>query len=318
MKRECLSVIVPCYNEEEVLPAFYKEISRVRALMAEQVDMELLFIDDGSKDRTLAILKEMAEQDVDVHYVSFSRNFGKEAGIYAGLQNCVGDYAVVMDADLQHPPKYLPEMYESLKSGEYDCAAMRRVDRKGEGRIRSFFSECFYKLNRKITGIDIVQGATDYRMMTRQVVDAVLSMSEYNRFTKGIFAWVGFRTRWIGYHNVQRTAGMTKYTFGSLGRYALNGITAFSTVPLALSSFFGFFFCILAFVMMLVVLVKTLVWGDPVAGFPTLITVILFIGGLQLLMIGILGQYFSRAYMEIKHRPIYIAREQKLADKEAR
>ncbi len=318
MRKQCLSVIVPCYNEEEVLSAFYREICRVSEQLAGDLEMEYLFIDDGSRDRTLSMLKELAAADSRVHYISFSRNFGKEAGIYAGLKNSVGDYAVVMDADLQHPPEYLPEMYRSLASGEFDCVAMRRVDRTGEGKIRSFFSRCFYRLNKKISGIDIVQGATDYRMMTRQVVDAVLSMSEYNRFTKGIFAWVGFRTKWIGYHNVQRTAGTSKWSFGSLLRYSLDGITAFSTVPLAVSSLLGFLFCILAFLMMLVVFVKTLVWGDPVAGYPTLITVILLIGGLQLLMIGILGQYFSKAYLEIKHRPIYIAKEQHLAEPEER
>ncbi len=313
MKKECLSVIVPCYNEEEVLSSFYKEMCRVSEQFPKELEIELLFIDDGSRDRTLPILKELAEADSRVHYISFSRNFGKEAGIYAGLQNAIGDYAVVMDADLQHPPEYLPEMYRTLAGGEYDCVAMRRVDRTGEGKARSFFSRCFYKLNKKISGIDIVQGATDYRMMTRQVVDAVLSISEYNRFTKGIFAWVGFRTKWIGYHNVQRTAGTSKWSFSSLLRYSLDGITAFSTVPLAISSLLGVLFCILAFLMMFVVLVKTIVWGDPVAGYPTLITVILFIGGLQLLMIGILGQYFSKAYLEIKHRPIYIAKERRLA-----
>lgn len=314
-KRKRLSVIVPCYNEEEVLHPFYEEISRVAELMAEELELELLFVDDGSKDRTLSILKELAEQDARVHYLSFSRNFGKEAGIYAGLQHSTGEYAVVMDADLQHPPKYLPDMYRELAGGEYDCAAMCRIDRKGEGKVRSFFSRMFYRLNRKLTGIELVQGATDYRMMTRQVVDAVLSLSEYNRFTKGIFSWVGFRTKWIGYHNVERTAGTTKWSFGSLVRYSIHGITAFSTVPLAVSSCLGFFFCLLSVIMMCVVLVKTLIWGDPVAGFPTLITVILLIGGLQMLMIGILGSYFAKAYMEIKGRPVYILREDNLQEK---
>ncbi len=315
MEQECLSIVVPCYNEEAVLRAFYGEIIKIAEKVREQVDCRFLFIDDGSKDKTLEILRELAESDVRVSYVSFSRNFGKEAGIYAGLCNATGDYVVVMDADLQHPPEYIPEMLASIRSGEYDSVAMKRVDRKGEGRIRSFFSKMFYKLNKKISGVDIVEGATDYRMMTRQMVDAVLSLGEYNRFTKGIFAWVGFRTRWIGYHNVERTAGETKWSFWSLLKYSLNGIVAFSTVPLAIASLLGVIFCGLAFFMMVWVIVKTCIWGDPVAGYPTLVTVILLMGGIQLLMIGILGQYFSKTYMEIKKRPIYIAKEMHGIDK---
>ena len=304
-----LSIIVPCYNEELVLPMFYEAVTKIASNIS-GLDYELLLIDDGSADGTLQLLHRYAEQDRHVHYISFSRNFGKEAGIYAGLKNAVGDYAVVMDADLQHPPVYLPEMVEALESGEYDSVAMRREDRKGEGKLRSFFSRQFYKLNRRISGVDIVDGATDYRMMTRQMVDAVLSLSEVNRFTKGIFAWVGFRTKWISYKNVERPAGSSKWSFRSLLRYSVDGITAFSTYPLVISSYLGIFFCLLSVIGMLAVIIKTLIWGDPVAGFPTLITVILFIGGVQLLMIGIIGQYFSKAYMEIKHRPVYIAREE--------
>lgn len=309
MEKECLSIVVPCYNEEAVLQAFYDTIIGVAEQIRDKVECQFLFVDDGSKDKTLTILKELAEQDSRVAYVSFSRNFGKEAGMYAGLQNATGDYVVVMDADLQHPPEYIPEMLEKIQSGEYDSVAMRRIDRKGEGKIRSFFSRQFYKVNKKISGVDIIEGATDYRMMNRTMVDAVLSLGEYNRFTKGIFAWVGFRTHWISYHNVERVAGETKWSFWSLVKYSLNGILAFSTVPLALASLLGMIFCVLAFFMLAWVVVKTCVWGDPVAGYPTLITVILFMGGIQLLMIGTLGQYFAKAYMEVKKRPIYIAKE---------
>ncbi len=306
---ETISIVVPCYNESDVIKMFYEEVSKVAASIPDS-DYELLFVDDGSKDDTIGQIKAFAEQDAHVHYVSFSRNFGKEAALYAGLKNAVGDYVVPMDADLQHPPEYLPEMVRILRTGEYDAVAMRRVDRKGEGKIRAFFSRQFYKFNRKISGVDIVDGATDYRMMTRQVVDSVLSMCEVNRFTKGIFAWVGFRTKWLEYHNVERPAGESKWSFRSLVRYSLDGITAFSTAPLVIASYLGIFFCMLAIVGMIAVVVKTLIWGDPVAGYPTLITVILFIGGVQLCMIGILGQYLSKAYLEIKHRPIYIAREE--------
>ncbi len=309
MIKECLTIVVPCYNEEAVLQAFYDTIVGIAHQLREKVDCQFLFVDDGSKDNTLQILKRLASQDERVAYVSFSRNFGKEAGIYAGLKNAKGDYVVVMDADLQHPPEYIPEMLERIQSGEYDSVAMRRIDRKGEGKIRAFFSRQFYKLNKKISGVDIVEGATDYRMMNRTMVDAVLSLGEYNRFTKGIFAWVGFRTHWISYHNVERVAGETKWSFWSLVKYSMNGIVAFSTVPLAVASFLGMLFCVLAFCMLVWVVVKTCVWGDPVAGYPTLITVILFMGGVQLLMIGTLGQYFSKAYMEVKKRPIYIAKE---------
>lgn len=309
MRKECLTIVVPCYNEEAVLQAFYDTIVGIAHQLRDKVDCQFLFVDDGSKDNTLQILKGLASQDERVAYVSFSRNFGKEAGIYAGLKNAKGDYVVVMDADLQHPPEYIPEMLERIQSGEYDSVAMRRIDRKGEGKIRAFFSRQFYKFNKKISGVDIVEGATDYRMMNRMMVDAVLSLGEYNRFTKGIFAWVGFRTHWISYHNVERVAGETKWSFWSLVKYSMNGIVAFSTVPLAVASLLGMLFCVLAFGMLVWVVIKTCVWGDPVAGYPTLITVILFMGGVQLLMIGTLGQYFSKAYMEVKKRPIYIAKE---------
>lgn len=316
MDKRVLSIVVPCYNEEAVLPAFYEEISKTAGLLSDRVDCEFLFIDDGSVDSTLTMIKQYADADARVHYVSFSRNFGKEAGIYAGLQNAVGDYVVVMDADLQHPPEYLSEMLDGIQSGEYDSVAMRRLDRKGERKVRAWFSGLFYKLNRKISGVDIPEGATDFRMMTRRMVEAVLSLQEVNRFTKGIFTWVGFRTKWISYHNVERTAGETKWSFWSLLKYSLNGIVAFSTVPLAIASVLGTICCVIALLTVVFFVLKTLIWGDPVAGFPTLITVILFLGGIQLLMIGILGQYLSKTYMEVKHRPVYISREEKVGRKE--
>ena len=312
MKKPCLSVVVPCYNEESVLQAFYDEITKTAESIRDRADCEFLFVDDGSKDRTLEILKGLAEKDERVSYVSFSRNFGKESGIYAGLSNAVGDYVVLMDADLQHPPCYIPEMLDAILSGEYDSVAMRRVDREGEGKIRSWFSKMFYKFNKKISGVDIVEGATDYRMMTRQMVDAVLDMPEYNRFTKGIFAWVGFRTKWIGYHNVERVAGETKWSFSSLLTYSINGIVSFPTVPLAISSYLGILFCLFSFVMIIWLIIKTIVYGNAPSGYPTIVTLILFMSGLQLLMFGVLGQYISRSYMEGKHRPIYIAREKKV------
>lgn len=312
MDKRLLSIVVPCYNEMQIIPDFYREICLAAQTLSDRVECEFLFIDDGSTDMTLSILKQYAEEDARVRYVSFSRNFGKEAGIYAGLENAVGDYVVVMDADLQHPPVYLSEMLDPIMRGEYDSVAMRRVDRKGEGRLRSFFSRLFYKLNRKISGVDIPEGATDFRMMTRQMVDSVLALPEVNRFTKGIFAWVGYRTLWLPYHNVERPAGQSKWSFGSLVRYSLNGIVAFSTVPLALASILGAICCFAALFMVAWVIIKTLIWGDPVAGFPTLITVILFLGGIQLLMIGILGQYLSKAYMELKHRPMYLTKEKKV------
>ncbi len=315
MGEKILSIVVPCYNEEAVLTAFYEEIRKNADVLSDRVSCEFLFVDDGSTDGTIAVIRGLSNQDERVHYVSFSRNFGKEAAIYAGLSHAVGDYVVLMDADLQHPPEYLSQMLDNLLGGQYDSVAMRRVDRKGEKRMRSWFSRRFYRLNQKISGVDIPEGATDYRMMTRQMVDAVLSMPEVNRFTKGIFTWVGFRTLWIEYHNVERSIGKSKWTFWGLVKYSLNGIVAFSTIPLAVASVLGALCCVASMLMAVWFVVKTLIWGDPVGGFPTLITVILFLGGIQLLMIGILGQYFSKMYLEVKHRPMYIAREQKTAER---
>lgn len=305
MNRQLLSVIVPCYNEAESLPLFYNEITRIIDKLP-SMDTEVLFIDDGSTDDTLKIVKEFHEKNPQMQFISFSRNFGKEAAIFAGLEASRGDYVVLLDADLQHPPKYIPEMLDLVMTEGYDSAAMYRSTRKGERRMRSFFSRRFYKLINRISKTNLVEGATDYRLMTRQMVDSVLEMKEYNRFTKGIFSFVGFNTKWIPYENVERAAGITKWSFWGLLRYSLDGIIAFSTAPLTLCALFGFIFCLLAVIMAVVVVVKTLLWGDPVAGFPTLFCIIMMIGGVQLLFLGVQGQYISRMYLETKRRPIYI------------
>ena len=306
-----LSVIVPCYNEQSALPYFIKEVSRISDSMAQTYgcSFELIFIDDGSSDGTLEIIKNAAKENKKIRFISFSRNFGKEAAMYAGFQSCTGDYAAVMDADMQDPPSLLPEMYEALLSGEYDSVATRRVSRKGEPPIRSFFARMFYKLINRISDADIVDGARDFRLMTRQMVDAILSMTEYNRFSKGIFGWVGFRTKWLPYENIERVAGYTKWSFWKLFLYSIEGITAFSTVPLAFASVIGVLFCLIAFLFICVVLVKTLLYGDSVGGWRSMMCVILFLGGIQLFCIGILGQYLAKTYLEAKRRPIYIVKE---------
>ena len=308
---QCLSCIIPCYNEEAALPYFLQEIRKVANNMSTtfQLDFEILFINDGSRDKTLQILRQAAHEDKRIRYISFARNFGKEAAMYAGFQNCTGDYAAVMDADMQDPPSLLPEMYQALQSGEYDSVATRRVTRKGEPPIRSFFARCFYKLINRISDADIVDGARDFRLMTRQMVDAILSMTEYNRFSKGIFGWVGFRTKWLPYENVERVAGETKWSFWKLFLYSLEGITAFSTAPLAIASVAGILLCIVALLFVCVVLVKTLAFGDAVGGWPSMMCVILFLGGVQLFCMGILGQYLAKTYLETKKRPIYIVQE---------
>ena len=307
-KKPKISIVVPCYNEQESLPLFYGEMDRVTKLMPE-VDFELLFVDDGSKDQTLPKLRALAAQDARVRFVSFSRNFGKEAGMLAGLEHATGDFVALMDADLQDPPALLPELYRAVTEKGFDCAATRRVTRAGEPPIRSFFARCFYKLINRISDADIVDGARDYRLMRRTMVDAILSMKEYNRFSKGIFGWVGFRTKWVPYENIERAAGETKWSFWKLFRYSLEGIIAFSTAPLAIASVLGFLCCFSAFVYMLVIIIRTLAFGDPVGGWPSLMCVILFLGGLQLFTIGILGQYLARTYLETKRRPSYLVRE---------
>ena len=274
-----------------------------------KLDLEVIYIDDGSKDQTVSEIKKLAEQDKRVKMISFSRNFGKEAAIYAGFKKAAGDYVVMMDADLQDPPALLPEMFSYIEQG-YDSVATRRVSRKGEPAIRSFFARMFYKLMNKISKADIVDGARDYRLMTRQVVDSILSMGEYNRFSKGIFGWVGYETKWIEYENIERLHGETKWSFWKLFIYSVEGITAFSTVPLAIASVMGVFFCVAAFLMILFILIRSLVWTDPVGGWPSLVCIICMVSGVQLLCIGIIGQYLSKTYLEVKHRPIYLVKEE--------
>ena len=308
---KCVSVVVPCYNEEQALPYFIQEIQQVAAQMAtKQVELEILLINDGSRDSTLTLLRQYAKEYQNVRYLSFSRNFGKEAAMYAGMEHARGDYVAIMDADMQDPPALLPQMYDILQTGAYDSVATRRVSRKGEPPIRSLFARIFYKLMRKISDADLVDGARDYRLMSRPMVDAILSMKEYNRFSKGIFGWVGFRTHWLPYENVERVAGETKWSFFKLFRYSLEGIVAFSTVPLAIASVVGLLVCLVAVVALVVVLVKTLAFGDPVDGWPSMVCIILFLGGIQLLTMGIMGQYLAKTYLEAKKRPIYILAEQ--------
>ncbi|MEG2930417.1 MAG: glycosyltransferase family 2 protein [Ruthenibacterium sp.] len=307
---KCISLVVPCYNEQEALGLFYAAAKQVTDTMSD-VETEFVFVDDGSTDATLAGLRALAQQDARVRYVSFSRNFGKEAAMLAGLSAAKGDFVAVMDADMQDPPALLPEMYAAVKGGEYDCAATRRVTRKGEPPVRSFFARAFYRLINKISKTEIVDGARDFRLMTRQMVDAVLSVKEYNRFSKGIFGWVGFRTKWLEYVNVERIAGETKWSFWKLFAYSIDGITAFSTVPLTLAAFAGFLFCAVAFLMLLFVFIRAVIWGDPVSGWPSTVCIVLLVGGIQLFCVGILGEYLAKMYMEVKQRPQYIIKEQK-------
>lgn len=307
-----LSIVVPCYNEQEVLPLFYDKITEVMAGMRSEhpeLDYEVVFINDGSKDKTLEGLRKYARMDERIRYISFSRNFGKEAGMFAGLEASKGDYIVVMDADLQHPPELLPEMYRYVSSGEYDCAATRRVDRDGESKVRSWFARKFYQIMNKISQTEIVDGAQDYRFMTRQMVDAILSMREYNRFSKGIFSWVGFRTKYIEIKNVERAAGTTAWSFWGLFKYSLEGIVAFSTAPLAIASLLGIISCVIAVIMAIVTVIQKLAFGNPTSGYPTIVCLILLFGGLQLFTTGILGQYLAKTYMECKNRPIYLVQE---------
>ncbi|MCD7882921.1 MAG: glycosyltransferase family 2 protein [Lachnospiraceae bacterium] len=306
-----LSIIVPCYNEQETVPIFYRTVNEIAPQLG--VDLEFLFIDDGSQDQTLAEIKKLSEKDERVNYVSFSRNFGKEAAIYAGLQNAVGDYLVLMDADLQDPPFLLPQMLREIRENGYDCVATRRVTRKGEPPIRSFFARMFYRLINRMSKTEIVDGARDYQMMTRQVADAILSIGEYNRFSKGIFGWVGYKKKWLEYENVERVAGETKWSFWKLFVYAMDGIVAYSTVPLVLSSVLGLVLFVVAFAFIIVIIVRTLVFGDPTQGWPSLACIIILLAGLQLFSIGILGQYLAKTYLETKKRPIYLVREEKVA-----
>ena len=302
-----LSLVVPCYNEAENVAVFQEAV--ISAFDGCGYDYEIIFVNDGSRDATLHNLKKLySAQSCPVKVISFSRNFGKEAGIYAGLENASGDYVVIMDADLQDPPALLPEMYRALTEEGYDCVGSRRVTRKGEPPIRSFFARMFYFLINKVSDVQLVDGARDFQMMSRPVVDAVLSLKEYNRFSKGIFSWVGFRKKWLEYENIQRVAGETKWHFWSLFLYAMQGIMAFSTAPLVICSVFGLICCTLAIVMIFVIIFRTLVFGDPTAGWPSLVCIILLLSGIQLLGIGILGQYLAKTYLETKNRPVYLTR----------
>ena len=303
-----ISVVVPCYNEEEALPIFYKEIKKVMAQM-KKIKFELIFINDGSKDGTLDILRNLARDDKEVRYISFSRNFGKEAGILAGLEAASGDYVCMMDVDLQDPPSLLIEMYDTLKNSDYDCVATRSVSRKGYSFLRKTFTKWYYKIINKISKTEIVDGARDFRLMTRQMVDAILSLKEYNRYSKGIFSWVGFNTKWITFENTERVAGTTKWNFFKLFSYSMESIIGFSTVPLLISSIAGILFCIISFIMIIVIICKTLIFGDPVSGWPSTVCIIFFVSGIQLFCLGIMGQYLAKTYLEVKNRPIYIVKE---------
>lgn len=304
---DLISIIVPCYNEEESIPYFYDEIVKIAKKMKE-AHFEFLFVDDGSKDKTLSLLKEYHKKDGRVRYLSFSRNFGKEAAIYAGLSFAKGDFVALMDADLQDPPELLPKMYQYTKEG-YESIATRRVNRKGEPPIRSFFARLFYKIINRLSKVEMVDGARDYRFMSRKVVDAILSLQEYNRYAKGLFSFVGFKTKWIEYQNVNRVAGETKWSFWKLLIYAIDGITAFSTVPLVFSAVIGVVFCFVSFIAIVVIILKTLFYGDQVGGWPSMVCILFFVSGIQLFCLGIIGQYLSKTYLETKHRPIYLISE---------
>jgi len=298
---------VPCYNEEESIPLFYDKVKEI----VKDIRHEFIFIDDGSKDKTLSILDELSNNDDSIHYVSFSRNFGKEAGLYAGLKKSKGDYVVVIDVDLQDPPELMLDMINILQNEDYDCVATRRVNRDGEPPIRSFFAKMFYKMINRMSETEIVDGARDYRMMKRIMVDAIINDTEYNRFSKGIMSWVGFKTKWLEFSNRERLVGCTKWSFKSLFKYAMDGILAYSTFPLTLVSYIGLFFFGVSIIALLFIVIRALLFGDPVAGWPSLVSIILFISSLILMCLGIIGLYLSKMYLEIKNRPIYIIRKEK-------
>ena len=306
---EKISVLVPCYNEEKALPYFFEELNKNIKKFPKDVDFEIMFINDGSKDKTLDVIKELKEKDNRIKYISFSRNFGKESAIFAGLENASGDYITLMDADLQDPPSLLLDMYKAVKEEGFDSVGTRRVTRKGEPPIRSLFAKLFYKLINSMTSFEIVDGARDYIFITRQVADSIISLKEYNRFSKGLFGFVGFKTKWLEYENIQRVAGETKWSFWKLTKYAIEGITAFSTTPLIFSSVLGLFFCIAAFLLILLIIFKTLILGDPTSGWPSLVCIIFMCSGIQLFSLGVIGQYLSKTYLEVKHRPIYLVKE---------
>ena len=304
-----ISIVVPCYNEEESLPLFYKAVDKITDKMKKKATFEFVFVNDGSRDKTLEILRDLAKKDNRVRYISFSRNFGKEAGMFAGLENATGDYVTTMDADLQDPPELLEEMFDTLESGEYDCCATKSTSRNGYSFFRKLFTGWFYKIIGKLSKTEMVPGARDFRLMTRKMVDAVISMKEYNRYSKGLFSFVGFRTKWIEFENQERVAGTTKWNFWKLFTYAIDGIVGFSTQPLLIAAFLGVLFCLIAFIMIVVIVVKTLAFGDPVSGWPSLACIIFLVGGVNLFCTGIIGEYLAKVYLEVKHRPIYIVAE---------
>ena len=304
-----VSIIIPCYNEELTIPYFYKEIDKITKNL--KYDFEFIFINDGSNDNTIDVIKKYVKKDKRVKYINFSRNFGKEAAMYAGLELSCGDYVAIMDADLQDPPSIIPEMLAILdgKNSAYDCVALRRVNRKGEPRIRSFFARRFYRIINKLSKIEMVDGARDFRLMTRQMVNSVLSLKEYNRYSKGLFSFVGYNTKWLEYENKERVAGESKWSFWKLFKYAMEGIIAFSTTPLVISAVLGIIFCLIAFILIVVIIVRTLVFGDPTSGWPSLACIIFFVSGIQLFSIGIIGEYLAKTYLETKNRPIYIIKD---------
>lgn len=314
---ELISMIVPCYNEQETLDDFYQEITAVRDKLSSMgSSLEVIFIDDGSKDRTLEKMRAFAGENPWIKYLSFTRNFGKEAAIYAGLTRGRGDFVGLMDVDLQDPPSLIPEMLAILRDGEYDCVATRRVNRRGEPVIRSLFARAFYKIMRRISDVEIVDGARDYRLMSRRYVDSVLELKEYNRFSKGLFGWVGYRTKWLEYENVERARGETKWSFFKLLKYSIDGIVGFSAAPVRFAAWIGLIFCVLAFIFILVIIARTLIFGDPVAGWPSLVCIILLLSGIQLFCLGLLGEYLSKTYMEVKRRPLYLCKETNLEDED--
>ncbi|WP_427814344.1 glycosyltransferase family 2 protein [Enterococcus sp. 22-H-5-01] len=302
-----ITLIVPCFNEEEAIPIYFEEMEKVKKEVNH--DFEYIFINDGSKDRTLDILRKLAAQYNFVRYISFSRNFGKEAALYAGLQASQGELVTVMDVDLQDPPELLPQMIDMIETSDIDCVGTRRADRKGEPPIRSFFAKRFYQLINHISDTEMVDGARDYRLMTRQMVDSILELTEYNRFSKGLFSWVGFKTEYLSFENRERSAGETSWSFWKLFNYSIDGIINFSDAPLNISSFIGAFSCVASGIAMIFIIIRALIFGDPTAGWPSLVTIILFIGGTQLLALGIIGKYIGKIFLETKKRPIYIVKE---------
>lgn len=309
---EVISIIIPCYNEEDSIPLIYNELKKVSNNM--KYDFEFIFVNDGSIDNSLSVLKKLSAKDKQVKYIHFSRNFGKEAAMYAGLSKSKGDYVTIMDADLQDPPSLLPEMLRLIKEEGYDSVGTRRVSRKGEPKIRSFFARKFYKIINKLSKIEMVDGARDYRLMTRQMVNSILELKEYNRYSKGLFSFVGFNTYWLEYENVERVAGETKWSFWGLVKYAIEGIVAFSTLPLSIASLMGFIFCFISFILIIIIIIKTLIFGDPTSGWPSLVCIIFFVSGIQLFCLGIIGKYLSKTYLETKNRPIYIIKESNIND----